>query len=329
MVVSCLIKQGIKIENIRGQERKTGINSEDLALIRLLSLSTEADIEGNHLSSSELLFLPKHSPKALKYELRVHEMIKGKGQNNATIILASALLVLAKTKDYSHLNIQAHTHASSGEHYDFFEHLILNLYKKQGIHTFPHLRSTTFDKKSMGEVSIEIEPSIYLSNIWEDRGRLKVIKIILSEYKLPLEIQKNIVNQLSEHLKKYDIEPFIQVIPLNSKNMGFSITLLAEFENGLGGYSICKSEVSNLKDDVQSLYNQFEEWMESKTTLSPNLLPYALIPMIFSDLESIFITSHLESSVRDMIWTLKQMIPLKLTITETLEKKFKVCFKPS
>lgn len=146
---------------------------------------------------------------------------------------------------------------------------------------------------------------------------------------MPLEIQKNIVNQLSEHLKKYDIEPFIQVIPLNSKNMGFSITLLAEFENGLGGYSICKSEVSNLKDDVQSLYNQFEEWMESKTTLSPNLLPYALIPMIFSDLESIFITSHLESSVRDMIWTLKQMIPLKLTITETLEKKFKVCFKPS
>lgn len=326
-MVSSLTGQGIKAENIRGQERKTGINAEDLAIIRALALSTKADLKGDNLGSLELLFFPLHTPKPLSAEIKVHEIIKGKG--DLTPILSTLLPVLAKTWGYSQLNIITHTHPLSEVNYDFFEHLVLNLYKKQGLYAFSNLRSTTFDKKSMGEVYVEVEPSSYLGNLWEERGKIKNIKIVLCEGGLLPKTQKDIIACVSGLLKGHSVEPFIQIIPLNSKTIGFSLTLVAEFERGLGGFSFCQNDLDSFEDDIQKLYGEFEEWLNSQTTLSPNLLPYALIPMVFSKESSVLTTSKLTPEAQTIIWTLKQIIPLKLTVTKSADKNFKISFQPS
>lgn len=313
LTMAAITQQGVRIERVRAGSRYPGLDPEDLAILKILSRSTQAQVEGAEIGSNELLFVPTRRPGAVTMEVEAERNAAKRGPN-ALVVLSTVIPVLARSGAFSHLSVEGETYGHNALGYEVFSEVVLTLYRKFGIEVFPELVRAGFGRDSDGEVRVEIEPSAVQGVNWDERGRLHGLHAIITTG----ELSPNISGRAHSHVKKLaesaqvPIEIESRHVPSNGP--GAFMSIWARYDKGLGTGVAMGTKGLRSEALAQMAFEECLDWMTSDATLDPYLADQALVPAVLAQEPSFFKISRLTQRFLTSVWVVKQFVPLHLTV---------------
>lgn len=314
LVMSALTQIPLRIHNIRGALRKPGLNSEDLLVLAILSASCRAEVEGDDLGSLDVRFAPSRPPRAVDQRFDIGAYEKGSVSGSAPVVVESVLPVLIRAGAYSRLSVLGETHGQNTLGFDAFERSALSAHRAQGVCAFPSLVSAGYGTGAVGEMRLDIEPSLPNSVDWSGRGDLVKCGAVVSYSDLSDDIAARGVRHLRKGLVDMSAEADIEAMALPSKGAGISVTVFAEYENGRGSATVNGQRGVKIENVVDNAIRAFEEWVRSGASVDPFLADQMLLLGIQAQGKTVYSTQRVTRRLTTMVWVSKQFMPLHMTV---------------
>lgn len=314
LAVSALTQQPMRIHHVRGATRKPGLTSEDLTFLQVLEESCNAEVTGADLNADEFSFAPTRAPAAVRrgFDVRSHE--KGTVPGNALMIGQSLMPVLARAGKYSFLNLKGEIFNPNTLTYDAFERATLKVHAKQGLVGFARLIEAGFGYAGHGELSLEIEPSVFNGFEWKERGELLRLSGVISYAGIHEEMIERGQILGRSLLVHHDPNAEFESIETPSRQHGCHVTVIAQYERGLGVGSAIGMRGARVESVVRQAIDKCAEFMASKATLDPFLADQVLLPAVFAGQPTTFLTSQVTPRLQTMAWVARQFMPASITI---------------
>src|SRR4051812_36334171 len=101
--MSALTQQPMRIINIRAEAKRSGLSTEDVALLKAFSLCCAAETIGGEVGDKSISFMPTRRPRGMNEKFDVPEDEERGSHANALVVLNALLPVMARTMVYSTL----------------------------------------------------------------------------------------------------------------------------------------------------------------------------------------------------------------------------------
>ncbi len=314
LIMSAFTDRPVRMHSIRGAKRKPGLWPEDLTFAQALALSAGAKLSGDELGSDELTFQPSRRPRALKTKFDIGEHETGTLPGNAVVVLESLLPVLARTGSYSGVTVIGETYNNNTLSFDVWERGTLVAHKRQGIYAFPTQNTAGFGYGARGEVVMEVEPSAINGLDWARRGELKRLEAVVAYAELPESIAQRGAEHAERLMKKYSGIAVAEISPVRSRGAGVFVSMVAEFQQGIGCASAMGSRGVRMETVVEQCWSQMKSWLESEATVDPYLADQLVIPALFASSPTVLKVSQITSRLLTQAWIIKQFMPIHFTV---------------
>ena len=150
--LACVLRQPVRISNIRAGRPKPGLAAQHLTVCRLLSEISCAKMEGASLGSTVLSFEPGEISGG-NYKFNIGTA------GSCALLLQAALPVLAHAAHPSSLEITGGTHVSHSPTFEYFSNVFLPAAQKFGVRAEAGMPRAGFYPKGGGMVLLSVEPS--------------------------------------------------------------------------------------------------------------------------------------------------------------------------
>lgn len=314
LAASALTMRGVRIHSIRGAMRRTGLVSEDLAVLSAFADATDAEVEGDELGEPEVTFVARRPLRALNRKIDVAAFEKGLVPGNALVVLESLLPALARAGSYSRLVVQGETYNNGTLTYDAFERTTLAAHRRQGLYAACSLTTGGFGYGAKGEVELEVEPSVMEPISWGARGNLLNATAIVVTSGLAPDVAARGVDRVSSLAKDAGLKLEVEAIEVRSKSPGAFVTVLAQFENGMGSGGACGQRGLRMEAVAESAWRNFMDWYSTDATVDAFLADQLLLPAALAEGKSVFTTPRVTRRLTTMAWVIKQFLPIHITI---------------
>jgi RNA 3'-terminal phosphate cyclase (ATP) len=293
----------------------SGLTAEDLTIVRAISHACRAEVMGAEIGSNSLSFIPLSPLTGLKERIEICDDDDGPGSGNACVIAQALATPLARSGMLSTLSISGETYGHNILSFDYFKNVTIQAWKRIGLYCELRQSVAGFGRFSRGLIEMEIEPSTFNGIDWENRGRMTSCRALLVYSDLPGSIAERGAEHLAKLAYGAGMELEVETKSVPSKSPGCSITLWAEFENGIGGHSGVGSKGIRIETVVQQAFASFAAWMKSGATADAFLADQILLACCLSKDDCIFTTHRLTKRFLTIAWVIKQFIPIKLTVS--------------
>jgi len=314
LVMSALTQQPVRVHGIRGALRKPGLNAEDLTVLAALASSCRAEVKGDDLDSSDVLFVPTRAPRSLGQQFDVGAYEKGNVPGGAPVVLHSLVPVLCRAGAYSRVTVLGETHGSNTLGYDAFERVNMSVHRAQGVCCFVSHEWAGFGSGTKGEMSMEMEPSVPLGVAWPERGELKRCAAILSYSEVAASTAERGVKRLNELFSERKLVAEVEAIPVRSRGSGVTVTVWAEFERGWGSGTSNGGRGLKIETVVENAFRSFDEWFSTNATVDSFLADQMLILAALAEGKTVYTTPCVTRRLVTMSWVVKQFMPVHITL---------------
>ena len=314
LAMSALTQQPMRIINIRPEAKRSGLSTEDVAILRAFASSCAAEIIGGQVGDKSISFMPTRRPRGLNESFDVPEEKDSGGHANALVVVNSLAPVMARTGVYCTLTARGETYGHNVLSFDYFNNVTLGALRKFGLYAYADQAAAGFGRGSQGEVTLEIEPSFLQGIRWAERGRLIGIKAVIVTAELPEDVGRRGLSHL-ERLGYYaNVAVEAEAIMLKGRSTGAFATIWAEFENGIGGATAMGARGVRMEAVVQTAFENFSEWYKTDATVDPFVADQLLLPATLAEGETSFKVSKLTPRFLTTAWVIKQFLPIHITI---------------
>ena len=286
IVLSCITKKAIHLENIRKNRKISGLRPQHLTAITVLQKIANAKVTGAEIGSTELKFIPGNIENL--------DLIEDIGTAGSIPLILQVLIpIVAISKKQLNLKIKGGTDVLWSPTIDYTQHVLRNAYSRMGISFSLELIKRGYYPKGSGEIKLKVDPSDIKPIIFSKR-KTNEVKLICSFSKLPKE---EIENRIKNIVRKLTDANFIVDTEIKSEDAvdsGASLLI----------YSIDESSIIG----IDALYNnktqKFELDLEKFIqcySIDDNLADMLVVPASLSSGKTIFqvkeITKHLETNL--------------------------------
>ena len=286
IVLSCITKKPIHLENIRKNRKISGLRPQHLTAITILQKIANAKVTGAEIGSTELKFIPGN--------IESLDLIEDIGTAGSIPLILQVLIpIVAISKKQLNLKIKGGTDVLWSPTIDYTQHVLRNAYSRMGISFSLELIKRGYYPKGSGEIKLKVDPSDIKPIIFSKR-KTNEVKLICSFSKLPKE---EIENRIKNIVRKLTDANFIVDTEIKSEDAvdsGASLLI----------YSIDESSIIG----IDALYNnktqKFELDLEKfiqRYSIDDNLADMLVVPASLSSGKTIFqvkeITKHLETNL--------------------------------
>ena len=314
VAMAALTQQPLRLHNVRGSLRKPGVTSEDLTVIEAFADCVDAKLDGAEVGSMQFAFDPSRAPAPLqgKYDVHAHE--KGVVPGNALIVLTSLLPILARAGAYSDLTVCGETHNQNTICYDAFERSTLSLMRRFGLYVAPRLIAPGFGYGGHGEVAAEVEPSSLQPVDWPERGELRSGHAVVTGGDMPeVELEKA-ANKISELADEAGLDIEIETVALVSRSKGATVTVWAEFEQGIGSGVAALQRGGRIEVVAENAFYRFLEWFETDATVDAFLADQVLLVAAQTEGRTVLTVPKVTRRLTTMAWVVRLFLPIHITI---------------
>jgi RNA 3'-terminal phosphate cyclase (ATP) len=314
LAMAALTQQAVHITDVRGQMRRKGLASEDLTFLRALQASALGQVQGDHPGSRELVFQPKRAPRPVneRFEMSAHQ--QGTVPGNALIVIESLLPVLARAGGLSRLTVTGETYNPNTLTFDAFEHATLPAHRAQGLYAYPALQIAGFGFGARGEVTVEVEPSALQGIQWTLRGAELGCLCVIATAELPLEVAERGMAHAREQMRAMRVAGEVEHIEVSSRTPGAFATVVGAFERGAGAGCAMGARGVRMEKVVDEAFDAYEDWRRSGATVDAYLADQLLLPAVLASTPSAYTTPNVTQRLLTMAWTIKQFLPVAVTI---------------
>ncbi|MBQ7584868.1 MAG: RNA 3'-terminal phosphate cyclase, partial [Desulfovibrionaceae bacterium] len=125
LALSIFLRTPFRMVQIRANRPKPGLRPQHLACVRLAKILSQAEVEGDELSSQELIFRPKTLiPGSYEYDIG--------SAGSIALLLQAVLPPLLVAEGPSTLTITGGTHVPKAPSIDFLKEALFPLLEKMG-----------------------------------------------------------------------------------------------------------------------------------------------------------------------------------------------------
>ncbi len=287
IVLSCITKQSIHLENIRKNRKIQGLRPQHLTAIKILQKVANAKVIGAKIGSTELKFIPGNIENL--------ELVEDVGTaGSISLILQVLIPVVAISQKKLNLTIKGGTDVLWSPSIDYTKHVLRNAYSRMGIEFSVELSKRGYYPKGGGKINLRVYPSHVKSISFLER-KTNSVKLICTFSKLSIE---KIENQIEEIKKKLTKENFIVETEIKNQetiDSGASLLIYSIDEHSIIG-------VDALFDKKTQRFDlDFDKFVKNPLGVDENLADMLVVPASLGQKKTTFqvreITKHLETNL--------------------------------
>jgi RNA 3'-terminal phosphate cyclase (ATP) len=287
IVLSCITKQSIHLENIRKNRRVPGLRPQHLTAIKILQKIANAKVIGAKLGSTELKFIPGN--------IESLELVEDIGTaGSISLILQVLIPVVAISQKKLNLTIKGGTDVLWSPSIDYTQHILKEAYSRMGIEFSLDLRKRGYYPKGGGEINLLVYPSSVKSISFLER-KTNVVKLICTFSKLSIEKIKNQIEEIKEKLIKENFIVKTEIKNQEAIDSGASLLIFSIDEHSIIGIDVLFDK------KTQRFDLDLDEFIINPLGIDANLADMLVVPASLGQKKTTFqvrrISKHLETNL--------------------------------
>ena len=287
IVLSCITKQSIHLENIRKNRKIQGLRPQHLTAIKILQKVANAKVIGAEIGSTELKFIPGNIENL--------ELVEDVGTaGSISLILQVLIPVVAISQKKLNLTIKGGTDVLWSPSIDYTKHVLRSAYSRMGIEFSVELSKRGYYPKGGGKINLRVYPSHVKSISFSER-KTNSVKLICTFSKLSIEKIKNQIEEIKEKLTKENFIVETEIKNQEAIDSGASLLIYSIDEYSIIG-------VDALFDKKTQRFDlDFDKFVKNPLGVDENLADMLVVPASLGQKKTTFrvreITKHLETNL--------------------------------
>lgn len=317
LTLSALLGEPMRIENIRANRRKPGLQAQHLTGVWATAQTCAAELEGADFSSLTLTFRPTSAPRAGEYSFDVAEARKGGSAGATSLVFQTLLLPLALAPGQSHLTIGGGTHVAWSPPFHYLKHVYLPTLARMGLEAQAEVERWGWYPIGGGEMTAEIrgrkESHPAGLNLVE-RGKLKRLWGISATSNLPAHIGQRQKKRAEGYLRKRGFAPQIEIVDAPSPGQGTIVFLATEYEHTVAGFSSSGRRGKPAEKVAEEACREFIAYHQSGACLDKHLADQLILPLALASGPSAFTTCEITPHLLTNVWVVRQFLDVRFEI---------------
>jgi RNA 3'-terminal phosphate cyclase (ATP) len=310
--LSAITGRPVRIVNVRARRSRPGLHAQHLTAVRAAAALCDAHLEGAEIGSQSLLFTPGPLGRRDSFTFDV-------GTAGATGLVVETLLVpmLHLPRRPASAEVRGGTHVPMSPPADYIEAVYAPILRQMGADVrFGYTRAGFFPKGG-GDVEVTCG-STGLSAPLDlvDRGRLRRLRLYVVTCQLPEHVSDRGVDALLKDLRGYGVPVIVEKRALEGGNPGAAIVLVAECENGCGGFTSLGERGKPVERVALEAVRDFQKWLASGAAIDEHLADQLVLPCALVDAESRWTTPAITEHLRTVLVVAQQFLPIAYTLEE-------------
>jgi RNA 3'-terminal phosphate cyclase (ATP) len=300
----------LKVVNIRAGRKNPGLGAQHLTAVLAAAAVCDAHLEGAHLGSQTLTFIPRSPPQAGSYSWDVSAARKGGSAGSTSLILQAVLLPLALAEEGSKVTIKGGTHVPWSPPYHFLERVYLPTLARLGVEARVDIEEWGWYPLGRGRIKAHIKEATLKPIDLSERGEFLRLFGLSALSNLPKHIAQRQKERALEVLRREGFEADIRIEEGKSSGRGTAVFLWAEFENGVAGFTALGEPGKPAEKVAEEACQAFLEYYYSEAALDKHLADQLILPLALAGGHSTFTTCQITQHLITNIWVVEQFIDI-------------------
>ena len=286
IVLSCITKKPIHLENIRKNRKISGLRPQHLTAIKILQKVANAKVIGAKIGSTEIKFIPG--------KIENVKLVEDVGTAGSIPLILQVLIpVIAISKKQLDLKIKGGTDILWSPTIDYTQCVLQEAYSRMGINFSLELIKRGYYPKGGGEIKLQVTPS-HVKSILFLKRKTKKVKLICSFSKFTNNEIENKVNQIVKKLIETNYIVNVEIRSEEALDSGASLLIYSIDNDSIIGIDAL---YNNKTDEFDLNINDFIK----NYSIDDNLADMLVVPASLAAGKTIFsvkeITKHLETNL--------------------------------
>ena len=323
LTLSLITGKKFSIKNIRSQRKKTGLRQQHLKAVIAAKKIGNADVTGNHISSTEVNFAPyKNRTGRFKIDIGT--------AGSTSLIIQTIYLPLGLLNSKSSVLLSGGTHTLWAPCFHYLKYNWLPYLAKLGIDIDLELLEAGYYPRGGGRVKAIFKPSQKILPLrLDERGNLIKIIGVSAFSNLDPKIghrQKTRAYRRLIHITK-NIKISTQELP--SRHKGTMLLLSAEFSNCISCFYALGAPGKPAEQVVDEAVDELEDFLLSSGAVDPYLADQLLLPLSIADGPSTYTTNNVTSHLLTNAEVIRNFLPCEIKISGEIDTPGRIEISPN
>ena len=334
--LSAITSRAFRLVNIRAKRRNPGLQPQHLSATRAAAAISGAQLTGDVLGSSELVFAPTHPPQPGSYLFDVAEIAGHGSAGSTSLILQTVLVPLALAKGDSTVVVLGGTHQDWAPAYDDLANAYLPALRRMGLSADVELKRWGWYPAGGGEVVCQVKGNAASRRAaWPkpveafERGPLLRITGRTVAANLPAHIAQRMTDRVRAALKDLDVPVRIEPLRVRAVCPGAGIFLSAEYEPLAASFSVLWRQGKPSEAVADEAVAALREHHASRAAVEVHLADQLLLPLAIAAGPSAFTMARPTAHLATNAWTIEQFGLAKITVEHGLLTQVQVLPSPA
>jgi RNA 3'-terminal phosphate cyclase (ATP) len=306
--LSLLTGRPLIVENFLVNSVRPGLQRRHITMLDLAVAVSRGHCEGVELGRTCFKFYPKEL-KSGKYTFSVGTA------GNVFEVIESVVLPLCLAHSSSQVTVFGATHQSDGPSYDYFNRVVLPLYRSGGLDLNLTLHQAGFAPRGVGKVSLATEGSQFIKRYHlAERGKLRAKRVIAMVRSLNFESQETVKLTLREATGCDDGALNISLLPASFDSMD-TVVIELESEFVVQAFTGYVTEGKSLSDIAEGVAKEAESYLASQAPVTDSAA-HILLPVMCAAGGGTFVATGLNDTARSVIGLCKEFYPVKIKLSQ-------------
>ena len=305
--LSCLFRKPFRIFNIRKGRRKPGLMPQHLTAVRASQLLSGAEVKGDRVNSTELLFSPG--------EVKGGDFFFDIGTAGSTTLVLQTLIppiALSGERGTSNqettITLKGGTHVPFSPPFHYVSEVFVPLLKLIGMDIELSIDSYGFYPKGGGKIRATISPVKLLKPLTiPGRGSIVEMRGYSGVGNLPLTIaerqKKSALEKVCPEVKELRSAVDIELLDVPAQGQGTFLFLLSKSEKSIAGFASLGERGKRAEIVGEEAADDFLRYYSTSAALDPHMSDQIVPYLPLCKEESVFSTSSVTGHLMTNLWT--------------------------
>lgn len=307
----------VEIVNIRARRSKPGLQAQHLTSVRAAAALCQAEVYGAELGSLRLLFRPGAPVEESSFEFDVAAARGGASAGATGLVAQTALAPMQRLGRPTRMTIKGGTHVPMAPPADYIRHVYLPALRRMGADAELRCESAGFFPRGGGEIAIEASGAAACNPVdFVHRGRLRALRVCVVTSQLPGHVAERGLAAARKELVGYGVDVVPEIRDLASAGSGAAIVVVAECENGLGGWTALGERGKPMERVVLEAVRGFQRWHAGSAAVDEHLSDQLVLPCALIPATSRWTTPAVTDHLHTVLWVVSQFLPITYKIED-------------
>ena len=314
--LSAITGRPVQIANIRARRSKPGLQAQHLTAVRAAAALCDAVLKGGEIGSQFLRFTP--GPLTAQDTFAFDVGTAGAAGLVAQTLLAPMLFLPKRPGGQGvTVTVRGGTHVPMAPPADYVEAVYRPILQQMGADVSFKMTRAGFFPKGGGDIELRCGEGRLTAPIDRtDRGRMQRLRLFIVTCQLPEHVATRGVDTLMKDLKGYGVPVLVEKRALEGGCPGAAIVLVAECENGGGGWTSLGERGKPIERVAAEALRDFQKWIAGSAAVDEHLADQLVLPCALVRGESKWSAPAITDHLRTVLEVAQRFLPITYSIEE-------------